>query len=574
MCNKLTHIVLGIVLIFSANGQITKLFPVIEEVSTKISELPIVNKFFNDPYSPKVVYPPPPGVKRPATSSTEPTLSTLPHLTTNDVVPLTTTFKTPISSSGELIPNYLSLANALSSTTEGPLASESIQNKIDESISLASEISTSTEGVEKVVEIKQETTKVIGLSSTTEGFSEINQFEETKTDKINHIEEGNLSAEASLDKTTKGPLTEIQPPTEITTTPSTVSESTPAPKCTTPIGKPGECKDIRQCPSLISLLMREPFLVENKLYLQRSQCGYENQTVLACCPDHVPAPIESPKLSLLPQPRKCGSMFLNRLYGGYTTDLDSFGWNALLEYAKGGNEKGFHCGGTLISDRYVLTAAHCVTNLPETWTIQSVRLGEWDLETELDCSSVGNSLDCNDPPVNVAIEEVIPHKDYSSTSTNRLNDIALIRLSTQVKPTANIEPICLPYGDNKLHAFDDQSLDMVGWGVTPEGLWNTFKQRTNAQVIPLNKCRSRYAERNIQLESTQFCVEGRLRNDTCRIDSGGPVISFDTANKGLGSFYLAGIQSLSPTPCWAEKLPGVYTRVADYLDWILENIRA
>lgn len=330
---------------------------------------------------------------------------------------------------------------------------------------------------------------------------------------------------------------------------------------------------LRECPSLLKLQLHRPLLAENKLYIQQSLCASTNQTIVVCCPDDVPADIISPKLDLLPMPRKCGTMRENRIYGGYITEIDTFRWLALLEYTTDKNEKQFYCGGALINDRYILTAAHCVTGLPESYILQSVRLGEWDLATEMDCVGDGAMMDCADLPLNVPIEEVIPHKDFSPTSKTRLHDIALIRLADKVKFSDFIEPVCLAYGENKLHAFNTQALDTVGWGVGPKTLWNSVKQKTNAYVIQLNDCRKKYEQKNITLEPSQFCVEGHFPSDLCRGDSGGPLTSFDTSNRGLGSHYVAGIQSFGGSTC-SEDYPAVYTRVADYLNWILENIRA
>ena len=58
----------------------------------------------------------------------------------------------------------------------------------------------------------------------------------------------------------------------------------------------------------------------------------------------------------LPQPPECGLEFADRIFGGNITDVDQFGWTALIEYDKGPKGFGFHCGASLISHRYVITA--------------------------------------------------------------------------------------------------------------------------------------------------------------------------------------------------------------------------
>lgn len=64
-----------------------------------------------------------------------------------------------------------------------------------------------------------------------------------------------------------------------------------------------------------------------------------------------------------------------------------------------------------------------------------VRLGEWNTDSEEDCVTNKGYEDCNDAPVDMQVEEVIPHSDYDDKNINRYNDIALIRLSEDARFT-------------------------------------------------------------------------------------------------------------------------------------------
>lgn len=89
----------------------------------------------------------------------------------------------------------------------------------------------------------------------------------------------------------------------------------------------------------------------------------------------------------------------------------------------------FRCGGTIINERYILTAAHCITNL-RGLTLAGVRVGEHDIRNETDCEGSDDDLDCAPPPQDFTIEEVLPHPNYSPSRLQ--DDIGLLRLSAPI----------------------------------------------------------------------------------------------------------------------------------------------
>lgn len=354
-------------------------------------------------------------------------------------------------------------------------------------------------------------------------------------------------------------------------------------RCITPNSERALCIHLEQCTQLYNMLKKQPLSNEDRSFLQRSQCGSNNRKVLICCPERQIGPqtaaptVEStqPRLGInLPEPGVCGNVISNRIYGGNVTKIDEYPWMALIEYRKTNNKFGHHCGGSLINDRYVLTAAHCISAIPETWVPVRVRLGEWDTETDMDCEvdSRGNR-DCSDPHIDVDIEKVISHENYVASSKSQPYDIALIRLARSIPYTDFIRPICLPLKDIlKRSSFEGSVMDVSGWGKTEHGTSSNVKLKAEVPIVTLSDCQRVYSQRSVDLTNSQMCAGGQQGIDSCRGDSGGPLIGLDSSNKQRVYYFIAGVVSFGPTPCGLQGWPGVYTRVSEYVDWIQQNI--
>uniref|UniRef100_W8BBZ8 CLIP domain-containing serine protease n=1 Tax=Ceratitis capitata TaxID=7213 RepID=W8BBZ8_CERCA len=361
-------------------------------------------------------------------------------------------------------------------------------------------------------------------------------------------------------------------------------------RCITPNRERALCLILDDCKYLFNLLLQTPLLDSDRLYLSRSQCGYQNGKVLICCPDryrdYINVPSTNPTTTkpppvapsnLLPQPGQCGNVLANRIYGGNVTKIDEFPWMALIEYTKPNGNKGHHCGGSLINSRYVITASHCVNGpaIPVDWRLTGVRLGEWDTRTNPDCEvDVRGEKDCAPTHQDVAVERAISHPGYEPNSKSQANDLALLRLGRNVQYTDFIRPICLPSSSNLRSAeFDGIVMDVAGWGRTETEAASALKLKAEVEGVPLEKCYEKYATQNIFLQSTQMCAGGKAGVDSCRGDSGGPLVSLDNSKKALSYYFLAGVVSFGPTPCGLEGWPGVYTRIGGFVDWIGTTIQ-
>lgn len=202
------------------------------------------------------------------------------------------------------------------------------------------------------------------------------------------------------------------------------------------------------------------------------------------------------------------------------------------------------CGGTLIDDRHVLTAAHCInTENPASITITA---------------GVHNRLDNEAGTRQVRMVEIIfKHPQYNPNTV--ANDITILRLAEPVEFTKYVQPACLSGPEPK----PDDAVVLIGWGSLElhGSAYHTLKQ-TKVRVI--GDCERYWPQIN---NAKQVCVANPTSGDSaCKGDSGGPMLY-----EHNGQWFVAGVTSFgSSFGCATDGNfpPNVYTRVSAYLPWI------
>ncbi|XP_028135555.2 phenoloxidase-activating factor 1-like [Diabrotica virgifera virgifera] len=357
--------------------------------------------------------------------------------------------------------------------------------------------------------------------------------------------------------------------------------------CKTPIGETATCVSVYDCKLFIKAINRQNPL--QLMFITRSQCGFDTRP-LVCCGSVVDFPrsrnpdelipvgsnvgLNFNRSRAIPNRRTCGFQASDNnnnieafIVGGTEAGLKEFPWMALLGYRNTVGKIEWNCGGSLISNRYVLTAAHCVTRQAQAQVGQLtyVRLGEHNLKYNVDCNKDGI---CNKKAITSGISKIIIHKDYDTTLHS--NDIALLRLSRKIAYTDSVRPICLPEpNEESLGSYD--VLITSGWGYTRYGR-SDVKLKVDLPFRNKDECTALFKNTNVKLNDNQICAGGEEGKDSCQGDSGGPLMK--RSNKEILQWYQEGIISFGSTICGRKDLPGVYTKVSNFLPWIHGHVTA
>ncbi|XP_042870522.1 trypsin alpha-3-like [Penaeus japonicus] len=238
---------------------------------------------------------------------------------------------------------------------------------------------------------------------------------------------------------------------------------------------------------------------------------------------------------------KCGQKATSRIVGGETAGVNEWPWQAAIMY---GSDQ--FCGGSLINDRYVLTAAHCTYDFVAKEL--SVRLGEHILSNSSETEVVTRK-----------VAKIIEHPYYKPG--DEINDIALLKLSSPVAISETVLPVCMP---PKKPRYAGKTAVVTGWGHTESG-GTASDTLLEVSVKVLSQVECRRGNYGSAIKGTMLCA-GSAGKDSCQGDSGGPLVFKDRA----GNYDQIGVVSWG-IGCGDEGYPGVYTRVNKYLEWIKSN---
>ncbi|XP_012220104.1 venom protease-like isoform X2 [Linepithema humile] len=340
-------------------------------------------------------------------------------------------------------------------------------------------------------------------------------------------------------------------------------------------GTTGVCKKIHECPSRLREVLEGKRSSDSM-----GRCGFKDFTEIVCCQLNI-----TEKIGLRPAEIAC-RQYENEIetqdtkarknievqfniFAGLQAERGEFPYMVALGYENQDADDNnsvpiqYNCGGTLISSQHVLTAAHCVNNVQQLIPIE-VRIGSVDLR------SVG------DGEQRIPISDVITHPRYRRSQN--YHDVAILKLRTPVNKVGNnIRPICIQTKSlDTVERSRTTDLIVIGWGATSfdEDSSTKLMKTPSLSMVDRESCAKSFTGFNKLprgLDENMLCVidtNVTRRSDACQGDSGGPLLMRTGPTQYNHS--IVGITAFGQT-CGGS-IPGIYTAVLSYLDWIEEQV--
>uniref|UniRef100_A0A182QM63 Peptidase S1 domain-containing protein n=1 Tax=Anopheles farauti TaxID=69004 RepID=A0A182QM63_9DIPT len=213
------------------------------------------------------------------------------------------------------------------------------------------------------------------------------------------------------------------------------------------------------------------------------------------------------------------------------------------------------CGGALVTEHWILTAAHC----------KAAYTADGFVEVVAGAHNITNREEVNQRR---PVEQMIVHERYCGTVCPY--DIALVRVAEPFVLGENVKPVRLPQMNESFHGSGLVS----GWGAVTPALVPKYPDTLRKVVLPLveyGECRQLWYDVN-HLAETNVCAGPEDGSQSsCSADSGGPLVTMKLRDDDEP--VLIGLVSWGPFPCATPFRPNIFTGVAYFIDWIEQHVK-
>jgi len=261
-----------------------------------------------------------------------------------------------------------------------------------------------------------------------------------------------------------------------------------------------------------------------------------------------PAPTAAPPTNPPSTSCKCGKANRQiRIVNGVTTEENEYPWQVGLASGSGRIP---YCGGSIVSSKTIVTAAHC--------TQGTAANNIWVLVAEHDLTK-------SDGERYVRVCGKAEHPNYNSRATDY--DYATLTLCEDLAWAQDVAPVCMPTSSGQGSQYENKAAVVSGWGtLSSSGPRPSKLQEVTVNTMANSACCASSTAYSCRAITSRMICASAPNKDSCQGDSGGPLVVSEN-----NSYKLAGIVSWG-SGCAQANAPGVYSRVTNQLGWLNNNI--
>jgi len=233
---------------------------------------------------------------------------------------------------------------------------------------------------------------------------------------------------------------------------------------------------------------------------------------------------------------------MDRIVGGHEAAENEWPWQVALFI-----DDAWFCGGSIISDEYIMTAAHCADGA----SYFNILAGAHDVRA-----------DSEPHRVEITSYEGFTHPDWDSNTLE--NDIALVRLPEKIEFNDYIRPACLPPAEDESNGYVGDLTTPVGWGKNADsagGITPKLQMVEDLPVIDNPTCNETYGI----IYAGIMCIDSSNGKGVCNGDSGG---SLNMRQEADNKWTQVGVASFVSSSGCESGDPHGFTRVAYFGQWI------
>ncbi|XP_066916917.1 trypsin-2-like [Clytia hemisphaerica] len=242
-----------------------------------------------------------------------------------------------------------------------------------------------------------------------------------------------------------------------------------------------------------------------------------------------------------------------RIVGGTNARPGDWPWQVQIDLNTDWGR--YWCGGTLINDEWIVSAAHCFEDDTRARNYD-IYLGEHDIR-----SKSGNEQ-------KMEVAEIIMHPGYKYGDVD--NDMALIRLKKKASFNTYVRPACFP--DSSVKFPSGEECYVTGWGALRTGGSSPrILQQAKIPLVPQHECQRAMGN---DITKNMFCAGyANKRIDSCQGDSGGPLVCKKRTSTGQDVWYLWGVVSWG-IDCASPGYYGVYSSIENMGSWVTNTLKS